>query len=69
MAALRDKIAAERMVRQLLEREGIPAPNQIEYGHTCIRLIWAAQKVALVVDIDEFAQADDELMDLDVFPR
>jgi hypothetical protein len=69
MAALKKKIAAERMVRGLLEREGVPAPDRVEYGDASIRLLWEAQKVALVVDIDEFAQADDALRGLDVFPR
>jgi hypothetical protein len=55
MATLRDKIAAEHMVRALLEREGLPPADRVEYGHTCIRLLWDGPRVALVVDIDEFA--------------
>jgi hypothetical protein len=69
MARLRDKIAAEHTVRELLCREGIPAPDRIEYGHACIRCFWDEAKVALVVDIDEFAHADADLMDIDPFPR
>ena len=69
MASLRDKIAAEHTVRELLDREGIPAPDRVEYGHTCIRCFWEEAKVALVIDIDEFAHADGDLLDLDAFPR
>lgn len=70
MATLRQKIAAEQRVRELLAKEDVPVPDRIEYGHTCIRLLWSGPKVVLVVDIDEFANDQDRsLMDLDVFPR
>ncbi|MBV9309191.1 MAG: hypothetical protein JOZ73_00055 [Solirubrobacterales bacterium] len=52
MATLKQKIAAEEHVRELLARENLPAPDRIEYGFTCIRLFWDRPKVALVVDID-----------------
>ena len=66
MATLREKIAAERRVRELLESEGLPTPDIVEYGHACIRLLWTESKVALVIDIDEFAH--DELGELDGLP-
>lgn len=66
MATLREKIAAERKVRDLLEREGLPSPDLVQYGHACIRLLWMKSKVALVIDIDEFAH--DELGELDGLP-
>jgi hypothetical protein len=70
MATLRQKIAAEHKVRELLATEDVPGPDRIEYGYTCIRLFWNEPKVVLVVDIDEFANDEDKsLMDLDVFPR
>ncbi len=53
MATYTQKIAAERKVRDLLESEGLPLPDRIEYGHTCIRLLWLERKLALVIDIDE----------------
>jgi hypothetical protein len=68
MTNLREKIAAELKVRELLEREGVPPPDRVEYGHTCIRLFWDEQGVALVVDIDEFAHPDADLRGLDAFP-
>ena len=69
MASLKQKIAAERKVKALLQREGIPDPDRIEYGFTCVRLFWEASKVVLVVDIEEFAEdLENELLGLDVFP-
>jgi hypothetical protein len=53
MATLKQKIAAERKVRELLEESDAPPPDEIEYGYTCIRLFWLKPKVVLVVDIDE----------------
>ena len=49
---MKQKIAAEEHIRELLERENVPAPDWIEYGLTCIRLFWETPKVVLVVDID-----------------
>ena len=70
VATLREKIAAEHKVRELLAKENVPEPDRIEYGHTCIRLLWTDSKVVLVVDIDEFANDQDQsLINLDVFPR
>jgi hypothetical protein len=70
MATLRQKIAAERKVRDLLATEDVPEPDRIEYGFTCIRLFWFEPKVVLVVDIDEFAEAPESgAIDVDVFPR
>ena len=52
MATLEQKIAAERDALDLLERNGLPEPDDVEYGHTCIRLIWWEPKAALIVQID-----------------
>jgi hypothetical protein len=52
MATLQEKIAAEVKVRELIEQEGLPDPDEIEYGHTCIRLFWHDSKTALIIDID-----------------
>jgi hypothetical protein len=53
MATLRDKIAAEQNARAMLEDHGLPQPDEVEYGHTCIRLLWHEEKAAMVVQIDE----------------
>lgn len=37
----------------MLRQGGLPDPDRVEYGHTCIRLFWEETKVVLVVDIDE----------------
>ena len=52
MATLAQKIKAETMVRELIAENGLPEPDDIEYGFTCIRVLWNDPKVALVVDID-----------------
>lgn len=53
MATLEQKIEAERHAREMLEQGGLPQPDWIEYGYTCIRLLWTGPKVVLVVEIDE----------------
>ena len=59
MATLEQKIRAEVRVRELIETEGLPEPDEIEYGHTCIRLRWHESKVVLVVDIDPLPEGFD----------
>ncbi len=53
MATLKQKIRAEQRIRELLEQEGLPEPDDVEYGHGCIRLFFDQPKVALVIDIDD----------------
>jgi hypothetical protein len=53
MATLNQKIQCERDAREMLRQGGLPEPDRVEYGHTCIRLFWEDTKVMLVVDIDE----------------
>ena len=52
MATLEQKIAAERDTVARLEQAGLPAPDDVEYARTCIRLIWWEPKAALIVQID-----------------
>ncbi len=59
MATIKEQIAAERTAREVLERAGLPAPDEVEYGYTCIRLLWHEAKVALVVEIDKPPGGDD----------
>ena len=59
MATLRQKIGAEVKVRELIEEGGLPEPDEIEYGHTCIRLFWHEPKLVLVVDIDPLPEGFD----------
>ena len=53
MANLRQKIAVERDARAMLDDQGLPQPDEVQYGHTCIRLLWYETKVVVVIDIDE----------------
>lgn len=53
MATLEQKIRCEQAAREMLRRDDVPEPDRVEYGHTCIRLIWNEAKVALVVEIDK----------------
>jgi hypothetical protein len=70
MATLAEKIKCERDAREMLRRGGLPDPDRVEYGHTCIRLFWEDSKLALVVDIDEppegFEVVGEYLEDLDI---
>jgi len=53
MATLAQKIEAEQRMRQLLEENGLPAPDAVEYGYTCLRLLFNEPKTVLIIDIDE----------------
>ena len=53
MATLAQKIEAETRMRDLLEESGLPQPDYVEYGFTCIRLFFDDTKHVVVIDIDE----------------
>ncbi len=53
MATLEEKIAAEHQMRELLRESGMPQPDRVEYGYTCIRLFFLEPGTVVVVDIDE----------------
>ena len=52
MATLAQKIEMEMKTRAFLEENGLPQPDEVEYGFTCIRLFFNSTKHVLVVDID-----------------
>ena len=56
MATLREKVLAETTMRELLEEYELPQPDRVEYGHTCIRLLFLDTKTVVVVDIDELPE-------------
>jgi hypothetical protein len=60
MATLAKKIQVEHTMRQLLEDNGIPEPDSVEYGYGCIRLFFNEPKVCLVIDIDDPENGYDE---------
>jgi hypothetical protein len=53
MATLAQKIEAEKKMRELLEDNGLPQPDYVEYGFTCIRFFYGSTKTVVVIDIDE----------------
>jgi hypothetical protein len=53
MATLAQKIEAETRMRDLLEESGLPQPDYVEYGFTCIRLFFNDTKHVVVIDIDD----------------
>lgn len=67
MATLAQKIRAEKRMRDLLEEAGLPQPDYVEYGFTCIRFLFEETKTVLVIDIDQpedidgSADADDRV--------
>ena len=53
MATIKRLIEAEVRTRDLIEKGGLPQPDEVEYGHNCIRLFWNQSKTAMVVDLDD----------------
>jgi hypothetical protein len=60
MATQAQKLRCEQKVRAMLEAQGLPEPDEIEHGYTCIWLIWQEPKLALRIDIDEDPEFDYE---------
>jgi hypothetical protein len=65
MATLAQKIEAETKMRELLEDSGLPQPDHVEYGFTCVRLFFEKTKTVVVIDIDEPDQFEDDDADLE----
>jgi hypothetical protein len=53
MATRAQKIEAEKRMRDLLEQSGLPQPDYVEHGFTCIRLFFEDTKTVVVIDIDD----------------
>jgi len=49
---LRAKIEAERRLRELLTAEGLPQPDEVEYGHACVRFFFHESKACVIVDLE-----------------
>jgi hypothetical protein len=60
MATLAQKIEAEKKMRDLLEQGGLPQPNYVEYGFTCIRFFFEETKTVVVIDIDQPEENDED---------
>jgi hypothetical protein len=55
MASIEQLLKAEVHIRELIESQGLPLPDEIEYGEACVRLIWRKQKAVVVIDVDDLA--------------
>ncbi len=53
MVSLKQKMEAEVKMRELLDDQGLPPPDEVEYGFACVRLLWHETKTVVVIDIDE----------------
>ncbi len=53
-------------MREVLERNGMPQPDEVEYGFGCIRLFFHETKTVVVVDIDEDPDGEDNTEDVDI---
>lgn len=58
MATLAQKIEAEKRMRDLLEENGLPQPDYVEYGFTCIRLFFNDTRHVIIIDIDKPGDAE-----------
>lgn len=52
------KLETEVRMRKFLEDNDLPQPDFVEYGFTCIRLVYTAEKLVVVIDIDEPGTAE-----------
>jgi hypothetical protein len=53
VVSLRQKMEAEVKMRELLDDQGLPPPDEVEYGFACVRLLWRETRTVVVIDIDE----------------
>lgn len=44
----------------LLREYGLPWPDEVQHGERCVRFLWHDRKVAVVVDLDDFEQIDQD---------
>ena len=58
-ATLQAKITAEHRMRELLESQGLPQPDEVEYGYWCVRFYFHESKACVVIDLDPNADDDD----------
>lgn len=50
MATIEQLLAAERAVRDLIEREGLEPPDAVEWWEESVALRWNERKVVIVID-------------------
>ena len=52
MATHEQKVSCEARARKMLSEGGLPEPDSVEYGETCIWVCFEKAKTCLRVDID-----------------
>ena len=52
MAAIDQMQEAERKMRALLEKEGLPGPDEVEYEDDCVSFVWHEEKVIVQIEMD-----------------
>jgi hypothetical protein len=58
-STLQAKIEAEHRMRELLRTEGLPQPDEVEYGDSCVRFLFHESKACVVVDLEPGAGDSD----------
>src|SRR4051812_49181083 len=53
MASMEQLTCAEADMRRLLEREGLAAPDEVEYWDKSVVLLWHDTKCAVVIEVTE----------------
>lgn len=60
VAPIDQKQRVERRMWGLLREYGLPWPDEVQHGDRCVRFLWHDRKVAVVVDLDDFEQIDED---------
>ena len=54
------KINAEHRLRELLRSGGLPQPDEVEYGYTCVRFFFHETRTCVVVDLEDDGPGSDD---------
>ena len=54
------KINAEHRLRELLRAGGLPQPDEVEYGYTCVRFFFHETRTCVVVDLEDDGPGSDD---------
>jgi hypothetical protein len=56
---LEAKIESELRLRELLRSEGMPQPDEVEYGDSRVRFIFHESKTCVVIELDGWEPGSD----------
>jgi hypothetical protein len=59
-ATLEAKVEAENRMRELLRSQGLPQPDEVEYGFWCVRFLFHDSKACIIIDLDPDADDDED---------